>query len=93
MKKEQWSKDQSDKDHLHPKDRVDWIDAADHDELTHIPGGEGKDKTCKELVSQIPWLDREDDETKGKVHRKGNCRRKRQDVHRSTVRINAMRSG
>lgn len=69
---------------------MDWISTADHDELAHVPSGEGKDKTCKEPVSYIFGVAGEDDETKGKIHRKGKRSRKRQDVHRSTFRINVM---
>jgi hypothetical protein len=85
MEEEQRSKDQSYKDHLHPKDGMNGIDAADHDELAHIPGGKGKDKTGKELVSYIFGVTGEDDETKGEVHGKGKRSRKRQDVHQSTI--------
>jgi hypothetical protein len=88
MKKEQRSKDQSYKDHPHPKDRIDWIDATDHDEFAHIPGGEGKDKACKEPVSHIFGIAEKNDETKGKVRRKGERRRECQDIHRSTFLSN-----
>jgi len=71
MKKEQRSKDQSYKDHLHPKDGMDWIDAVNHDEFAYIPGGEGKDKAGKKPVSHIFGIAGENDQTKGKVHRKG----------------------
>jgi hypothetical protein len=85
MEEEQGSKGQSCKDHLHPKDGIDYIDTADHDEFAHIPGGEGKDKACKETVSYILGVAGENDETEGKIHRKGKRGRKRQDVHRSTL--------
>jgi hypothetical protein len=50
MKKEQRSKDDSYKDHLHPKDGIDEIIAIDHDELAHIPSGKGKNEACEEAV-------------------------------------------
>jgi hypothetical protein len=47
------------------------IDAVDHDEFTHIPGGKGKDKTGEELMSDIFRLTGKDNETKNDVHGKG----------------------
>jgi hypothetical protein len=88
MKKEQGSKNQSYKDHLHPKDRIDWIDATNHDEFAHIPGGEGKDKACNEPMSHIFGIAGKNDETKGKVHRKGKRSRECQDIHRSAFLSN-----
>jgi hypothetical protein len=85
VEKEQGSKDQSYKDHLHPKDGMNWIDAADHDEFAHIPCGERKDKACKEPVSDIFEVAGKDDQTEGEVYREGKCSRKRQDIHRSTL--------
>jgi len=60
------------------------IDTADHDELAHIPSGEGKDKACKKLVSDIFGIAGDDDQTKDEVHRKGKCRREGQDIHQTT---------
>jgi hypothetical protein len=88
MKKEQGSKNQSYKDHLHPKDRSDWIDAVDHDKFAHIPGGERKDKACKEPVGHIFWIAGKNDETERKVHRKSERGRECQDIHRSTFLSN-----
>jgi hypothetical protein len=84
MEEEQGSKGQSYKYHLHPKDGVDWIDAADHNELAHIPSGEGKNKTGKKLVSDILGFAGDDKQTKDEVHRKGECSRECQDVHQTT---------
>jgi hypothetical protein len=70
---------------------MEGIDAADHDEFAHIPSSEGKDKARKKLVSDIFGITGDDEQTKGEVHCKGECRRECQDVHQTTFFPNAMR--
>ena len=91
MEKEQRSKSQSNEDHLHSEYRTNGIDAADHDQLTHIPSGEGKDKTGKEPMSNIFRFAGEDDQTEGEVHRKGKGCGEGQNVHPFTFVGNALR--
>jgi hypothetical protein len=55
---------------------MEGIDAADHDEFTHIPGGEGKDKAGEELMSHVLRLAGKCDQTKDDVHGKGKGSRK-----------------
>jgi hypothetical protein len=81
-------KGQSDKYHLRAEDRIDRVDAVDHDEFAYIPGGEGKDKTGKEPVGHIFGIAGEHDETEGEVHRKGKSSRECQDVHQFTFLFN-----
>jgi hypothetical protein len=83
MEEKQGSKSESCKDHPHPEDSVDWVEAADHDDFTYVPGGKGKDKAGKEPVSYIFRIAGKHDETQGEVHRKGKRRRQGQDIHRS----------
>jgi hypothetical protein len=64
------------------------MNAVDHDKFAYIPGGEGKDKACKEPVSHIFGIAGKNDQTKGKVHRKSKRSRECQDVHRSTFLSN-----
>jgi hypothetical protein len=80
-------KGQSNKDHPHSEDRMDWIDTVDHDEFAYIPGGEGKDKTGKEPVGHIFGIAGEHDETEGEVHRKSKSSRECQDIHWFTFAV------
>ena len=76
MKKEHGSKGQSCENHLDPKDRIDGIDAADHDQLTQIPGSKGKDEASKKPMGHISGLAGKNNQTKGEVHCKGEgCRK------------------
>jgi len=77
MEKEERSEDQSYKDHLHPENSMNGIDATDHDDLAHVPCSKGKDKAGKESVSHILGLAGEDNQAKGKVYSKGNRTRER----------------
>jgi hypothetical protein len=81
MEKEKGSKDQSYQYHLHPKDSMERIDTAGHDEFAHIPSSEGKDKARKKPMSDILGITGDDDQTKDEVHRKGKSRREGQDIH------------
>jgi len=71
MEKKQGRKSQTHEDHLHPKDGPYRIDAADHNQLTQIPGSKGKDETSKKPMSDISGFTGKNDQTKGEVHRKG----------------------
>ncbi len=71
MEKEKRSKSQTHKNHPDPEDGTDGIEAADHDELAHIPGGKGKDKAGEELMGDVLRLAGKHDQTKGEVHGKG----------------------
>jgi hypothetical protein len=84
MEEKQGDKGQSHKDHFHPKDSMERIDTADHDEFAHIPSGKGKDKARKKLVSDILGITGDDEQTKDEIHRKGKCSRECQNVHQTT---------
>jgi hypothetical protein len=68
------------------------IDTTNHDQLTHIPGGEGKDKTGKEPMGSIFGFAGKDDQTENEVHGKGKGRRKGQNIHPLTL-IQNLRNG
>ena len=86
MEKKERGKGQSNEDHLHSEYRMNGIDAVDHDQLTHIPCSERKDKAGEEPVSDIFRFAGEDNQTKNKVHGEGKGSGKSQNVHPFTFR-------
>jgi hypothetical protein len=71
MEKEQRGKSQSNKDDFYSKDGVNGIDAADHDQFTHIPSSEREDKTGEELMGDVFRFAGKDDQTEDEIHGKG----------------------
>ena len=71
MEKKQGRKRQAHEDRPHPEDGPHRIDAADHNQLTQIPGSKGKDEASEKPMGDISGFAGEDDQTEGEVHRKG----------------------
>ncbi len=76
MEEKQGGTSQAHEDHLHSEDSPYGVGAADHDQLTQIPGGKGEDKASEKPMGEILGFAGENDQAEGEVHRKGERRRK-----------------